>query len=137
MSGTVYNITPSSGANFYQTYPLQPPIGGTGPQYPLPAMQLGMQPGKILQGSNAVNWILGQTAAAALAANAATFLNPATFVVAGTGIACSPAVAVPAQSLAWFYLTAPLPFAGMTDAEETPPPPDEEIHQPSRGRGRS
>lgn len=110
MSGTTaYSITPSEGVNFNQTYPLTAPVGGTGPQFPTPGMQFGMAPGKIVQGSNGVRWILGQSVAA-VASGASVNLDPNSFAVSGTGtIACSPAVAVPAASLAWFQLSAPIP----------------------------
>lgn len=106
MSGAVYAITPNLGLALNMTWGPNsggPSPPGTGPQFPTDIMQYGMQPGKVVRGSNALRYILCTNGATQLAANAVvniTMTPP--FLIGGTGgQAGNTVVAVPANALCW------------------------------------
>lgn len=108
MSGSVtpYSITPTLGVGLNMSWSLTAAGSptGTGPRFPTDAMQLGMTPGKVMQGSNAHRFILVNSGSAALAANASLTVGPPDFTQGGTGTGISatgPATAVPAGTLFW------------------------------------
>lgn len=105
MSGTVYSITPSLGVALNMTWGNNaggPSPPGTGPQFPTDIMQLGMQPGKIMRGSNGQRYALCTNGGTALAANAVVNINTTTWAIGGTGgQAGNTVVAVPANALCW------------------------------------
>lgn len=106
MSGTAYSITPTLGVAFNRTF--GPNSGGpsppaTGPQFPTDILQMGMQPGKVMRGSDSNRWLLATNGTGALTAGATvnvTMTPP--FAIGGTGgQAGTVLVAVPANALCW------------------------------------
>lgn len=106
MSGTVYSITPTLGVALNMTFGNNaggPSPPATGPQFPPDNLQMGMQPGKVMRGSDANQYLLATNGASALTAGATvnvTMTPP--FAIGGSGgQAGTVPVAVPANALCW------------------------------------
>lgn len=111
------SITPVLGVNLARVYSTVAPTPNTGPGFPIESVEFGMQPGKIVQGSDGVRYMLGEnpTGGTALAAAAAANLDSANgFKVtasapSATVFAAAAVNAMPVSSRGWFKLTAPIP----------------------------
>lgn len=94
MSGavTVYSIQPLLGCGLNQTYPTSkatPPANTTQLTFPDPATEFGMQPGKVVRGSDAFHYILVNSGAAAIASGGTVTVGPPDFTQGGTGTGIS------------------------------------------------
>lgn len=106
MSGTVYSIQPLLGVGLNQTYATAqatPPANTTMITYPSPAVEFGMQPGKVVRGSDSFKYVLINSGAAAIANNGTVTVGPPDFTQGGTGTGISgknvTGVSVPAYTL--------------------------------------
>lgn len=106
MSGSVYSITPTLGVALNMTWGNNsggPSPPATGPQFPPDILQLGMQPGKVMRGSDANNYLLAMNGSAALTAGATVNVGAGPgFIIGGTGgTAGTVSVNVPGNALCW------------------------------------
>lgn len=108
MSGTLYSIEPLTGCGLNMTYPTSKaavPTGITQLTYPDPATEFGMQPGKVVRGSDSNKYVLINSGASAIANNGTVTVGPPDFTQGGTGTGITgknvTGVSVPAYTLFW------------------------------------